>query len=174
MEIKIIKSNTEEFENTINSINSEDFKYITRHTHNLPIGFLFVIKENNDIVALAETYIYDIEDDALGISTISVNSKHTGHGYSKLLLKEIFKLCKELNKDLRVSSYSHEGFWRLKKNIMVLSKQYSINVRESGVLGLPQTEAEEEYINNINIGLELFKLTNKIKRKQSNLFQKFI
>lgn len=111
----------------------------------------FIVLKGNKILAMAETGLdqYEKEPNILAMMFLSVDKDHQGKGLSSKILEEIFIYCKKNHLQLKMSSYTQEGFLKLRPKALAISKEKDIKLKETGLMGPPKTRAEEIFRNQI-------------------------
>lgn len=173
MEIIKLKRNSEEWSNfkKENDIHTENFKYFSWseplfQKENI---LIIIIKVDNQVVAVGE--IQDIlNTNELGVSFISCHPEHRGKGYAKQIVKQMFLICKEENKALRMSSYSHQGFWTIRPVALKCSKDLCVELKENGLVEVPYTEAEDIFFKTMSQDLAIYKFTNLVIKEDNPYF----
>ena len=59
---------------------------------------------------------------------LSIDLDYQGKGYSKLLIEECMKFCKENNLDILMSGYSDIGWQRIRSNFHKFAEKYSVKL----------------------------------------------
>lgn len=139
MQVKILSSNEmyQLFENNKNL--EEDIQYLCRNNI-FPRGnqelFFFCLFIKEEVVGVLKLKTKGCESlSAPGfynwLSFLSIKEFYHGHGYSKILLNELFKFMK-INKldHLLSSGYTESGFNRLRKNLIELSEFNNIKFKD--------------------------------------------
>lgn len=107
------------------------------------IEFVFIVLLKNDLViGLSEC---SIKDEMLVSSFSSIIENEQGKGYSQKIVETKISYAKSRNLALKNSSYSHDGFYKLRPNILKLCNEYSVSLVEDGFHGATQTVPEEIY-----------------------------
>ena len=126
-------------------ISKKDFKYLSPSGWFNYKGFVLALKNDDEVVAITELKINPHESKFLGLSHLSVKPKEQGKGYSSKLMEEVFDLCEREKQPLKMSSYTHQGFWTIRKKALKLEKQGPVELFEQGLFSAPMTKAEDLY-----------------------------
>lgn len=86
-----------------------------------------IIKEGDKIVGLSELEKSPYADKTFWIQFLSIDPKYQGKGYASKLAEEIFRFAKENDYTLETSSYTEEGYEKLKAVFNKLAEKYSVD-----------------------------------------------
>ncbi len=91
-----------------------------------PEKFYPVIEINNEIVGLAELQKNPYEENTYWVKFMAVDPLYQGNRYASQLVEKIFEFAKEKQATLEASSYSEEGWSKLKPVFSKISKETNV------------------------------------------------
>jgi GNAT superfamily N-acetyltransferase len=86
-----------------------------------------IVKEEDKIIGIAELEKSSYEENVFWIKFASVDLKYQGMGYGRKLMEEIFRFAKEKGITLEASSYSQDGWNKLKPLQNKLAKEMGVD-----------------------------------------------
>lgn len=145
IEIRIISSsNWRDISRKNPQLNSENIPYYQHpsgwHDNTLE-KYLITLLKNDLVIGISECVVNPNEK-ILSSAYTSVIKNEQGKGYSELLIEARTKFAASQGLSLRLSNYTHQGFFRLRPKILSLSKEYSVPLIEQRLHLTPLTIAE--------------------------------
>lgn len=174
MKIHIFQKNSDEWDEyaNIHNVSHKDFYAYNPIDFFRNSGYMFALEDRNGLLcALAEMDSSSGELDAMAVFFLSVKTEQRRKGYASVLLKEMFNFCKGKNLALRMSSYTHEGFWTFRRLALKLELEMGVELREQGLIDPPYTRAEEIYGQTRSKDLTIYKHKDLILDPSSKLFK---
>lgn len=110
------------------------FKYfdISELSQNKEDKFYPIVKIGDKIIGLSELQKDPFNKKNLWIKFLSIDLKEQNNGYASKLAKEIFEFAKKNNYSLEASSYTEQGFEKMRPVFERLSKEYTIDFINKG------------------------------------------
>ena len=124
-----------------------DLKYV-KGVFSSPQDFeqvFLVLFKNNSVIGLTHLMPSTEYKDHLSSTFTSILDQEQGRGYSALLLEKRFEYLKSQGKGMHQSSYSSEGFNRLRPKVLELTNKHQISLVENGLLGVAKSFSESVY-----------------------------
>ena len=94
--------------------------------------FYSLIKSGNLVIGLGELQKNPYKEKCFWIKFLSVDPEYQGKGYASKLADEMFSFAKKEGMDIETSTYTDEGYIKLKKLFNKLAKKYSIKFTDKG------------------------------------------
>jgi len=90
-----------------------------------------MVKEGDKIVGVGELEKNPYEEGVFWIKFVSVDPEYQGKGYGRKLTEEVFRFAKERGIKLEASSYSRDGWAKLKPLQNKLAKETGVDFQDT-------------------------------------------
>jgi GNAT superfamily N-acetyltransferase len=90
-----------------------------------------IVKEGNKIIGVGELEKNPYEEGVFWIKFLSVDPEYQGKGYGRKLTEEVFRFAKERGIKLEASSYSRDGWAKLKPLQNKLAKETGVDFQDT-------------------------------------------
>ena len=113
------------------------FKYFDPRDMTDPLGnhenkFFSLIKIDDKIIGLSELEKNPYQENSFWIKFLSIDPEYQGKGYASKLAEEVFRFAKQKGFSVETSSYTDEGYKKLKDLFNKLANKYSVKFIDKG------------------------------------------
>lgn len=126
-------------------INELDFPFL-HHNHFFigTHGRIFALENlHGEVCAIVEIFPSNYEMKTFNLNHIIVKESERNKGHAKEIMFKVFKFLTDIDCDLRVSPYTHEGFDYLRPILYRYGSCFGVQVKESGMIDFPETKAQK-------------------------------